>query len=167
MKRNKTPLGLTHQITLLLIFVAILAGSIIWFIIGSNHTQFHVRDVAELVVMIVDIFFYLFVQLPQYKHRSLMVYRAGYLLISPSLIILFAKLDWLLSKINPHGFNVVLSKWDALYFTVTTLATVGYGDIRPVSTGARILITLQIIFGFIFVVFILQREITASSKKRR
>lgn len=36
---------------------------------------------------------------------------------------------------------------DALWFSVVTVATVGYGDIVPISTPGRILATLLIIFG--------------------
>ncbi|UWQ93054.1 ion channel [Aliisedimentitalea scapharcae] len=36
---------------------------------------------------------------------------------------------------------------DALYFTVTTLTTTGYGDITPQSTGARLLTVMIMIVG--------------------
>lgn len=36
---------------------------------------------------------------------------------------------------------------DALWFSVVTVATVGYGDVVPISTPGRILATLLIIFG--------------------
>jgi hypothetical protein len=39
------------------------------------------------------------------------------------------------------------TKIDALYFTVVTLATVGFGDITPVGQAARALVTLQILLN--------------------
>jgi voltage-gated potassium channel Kch len=39
------------------------------------------------------------------------------------------------------------TKIDALYFTVVTLATVGYGDITPQGQGARALVTAQILLN--------------------
>ncbi len=39
------------------------------------------------------------------------------------------------------------TKIDALYFTVVTLATVGYGDITPQGQGARLLVTVQILLN--------------------
>jgi voltage-gated potassium channel Kch len=39
------------------------------------------------------------------------------------------------------------TKIDALYFTVVTLATVGYGDITPTGQGARALVTVQILLN--------------------
>ncbi|WP_079155643.1 potassium channel family protein [Streptomyces ambofaciens] len=39
---------------------------------------------------------------------------------------------------------------DALYFTIVTLATVGYGDITPSGQAARIVTVLQITYSFVF-----------------
>lgn len=39
------------------------------------------------------------------------------------------------------------SYWDALYMTFITIATVGYGDITPITTGGRITIIVSIVFG--------------------
>jgi len=42
-----------------------------------------------------------------------------------------------------------------VYYSVVTMATVGYGDISPVSSGARLVMTMQTIIGMIInVVFI-------------
>lgn len=37
---------------------------------------------------------------------------------------------------------------DGFYFSVITLFTIGYGDIRPVATVARVVVTMQVILGF-------------------
>ncbi len=47
---------------------------------------------------------------------------------------------------NMHGWQ------DALYFSVTTIATVGYGDITPLLHLARWLCTVEIISGFTLLV---------------
>ncbi|MFD3678236.1 potassium channel family protein [Streptomyces sp. NPDC058613] len=47
-----------------------------------------------------------------------------------------------------HGgrsFSESLNRNDALYFTVTVFATVGFGDIVPVSQTARVLTTCQMV----------------------
>jgi voltage-gated potassium channel len=38
------------------------------------------------------------------------------------------------------------TKVDAVYFTVTTMSTVGYGDIHAAGQGARLAVTAQIVF---------------------
>lgn len=42
------------------------------------------------------------------------------------------------------------TRLDALYFTVVTMATVGYGDITPEGQTARLVVTLQIGYNFVF-----------------
>lgn len=43
-------------------------------------------------------------------------------------------------------FEGLETRVDALYFTVTTLSTVGYGDVHATGQSARLLVTLQILF---------------------
>lgn len=54
------------------------------------------------------------------------------------------------------GFNVgKMSYSEALYFTVVTISTVGYGDIYPITYGARIFVMVLIAVGLaIFLSFI-------------
>jgi voltage-gated potassium channel len=45
---------------------------------------------------------------------------------------------------GPANFSTdTLTRTDALYFTVTTFATVGHGDISATSQSARIIVTAQ------------------------
>lgn len=43
------------------------------------------------------------------------------------------------------------TKTDALYFTMTTLATVGYGDVHATGQVARLLVTIQVAFNLVFI----------------
>ena len=40
---------------------------------------------------------------------------------------------------------------DAIYFAVTVMSTVGFGDIHASSQAARIVVTFQIMFNLLFV----------------
>jgi hypothetical protein len=51
---------------------------------------------------------------------------------------------------QPGEFTGLHTRVDALYFTVVTLATVGYGDITPQGQSARIVTVLQIAYSFVF-----------------
>jgi voltage-gated potassium channel len=51
---------------------------------------------------------------------------------------------------RPHQMAEVHTKVDALYFTVSTLGTVGFGDAHAVGQLARIVVTLQITFDLVF-----------------
>jgi hypothetical protein len=45
----------------------------------------------------------------------------------------------------------ISTRTDALYFTVATLTTVGYGDVHAQGQIARSLVTLQLLFDVVFV----------------
>ncbi|MEU6563131.1 potassium channel family protein [Nocardia nova] len=60
-------------------------------------------------------------------------------------ILLFATTYTLSSSVAPDSFTSPLTRIDALYFTVTVLGTVGFGDIAAASQGARIIVTVQIL----------------------
>ena len=61
------------------------------------------------------------------------------LLLLPVLVILTGSI----------GFMVLesLSFIDAVYFTIVTISTVGYGDVHPTTTGSKIFGILIIVFG--------------------
>ncbi len=51
---------------------------------------------------------------------------------------------------EPGQFSDLNTKVDALYFTLTTMSTVGFGDIHAVGQHARILVIVMMIFDLIF-----------------
>ncbi len=52
-----------------------------------------------------------------------------------------------------HSQPQQLSFSEALYFSVTTLATVGYGDITPVGPLVRALATIEVVSGLLLLLF--------------
>lgn len=54
-----------------------------------------------------------------------------------------------------------------MYFSVTTLTTVGYGDIYPVNPIARSLSNLEGIVGQLYPAIILARIVTLYTPKNR
>ena len=69
--------------------------------------------------------------------------------IAPIYLLLFAGMYFLMERNDPGAFTGELSRMDALYFTVTIFATVGFGDISAVSEVARVLVTVQMILNLI------------------
>lgn len=69
----------------------------------------------------------------------------------PLLLVVFALTYAALGRVDAAAFTEPLDRMDALYFTVTVFATVGLGDIAPVSTTARVVTTLQMVLGLIAV----------------
>ena len=64
----------------------------------------------------------------------------------PLFLLFFASTYFVMSSADSGNFSQAsLSRTDALYFTVTTFATVGYGDITATTEGARLVVTGQMI----------------------
>jgi len=61
----------------------------------------------------------------------------------PLFLLLFSTGYFLMEHASPTSFTQHLSRTDALYFTVTTFATVGYGDITAKSETARVVVIFQ------------------------
>ncbi|CAN3981452.1 potassium channel family protein [Kitasatospora purpeofusca] len=51
---------------------------------------------------------------------------------------------------RPGEFDGLVTRLDALYFTVVTMATIGYGDITAAGQGPRLVVLLQIAYNFVF-----------------
>lgn len=69
----------------------------------------------------------------------------------PLFIVMFATMHYLIGALVSGSYTQPMTRLDALYYTVTTFATVGYGDISPVSQVARLVALLQMVFGLLLV----------------
>ena len=73
-------------------------------------------------------------------------------LTGPLFLLLFASTYFLMSQADAANFNQPgLTRTDALYFTVTIFATVGFGDIVATSQSARVLVMVQMILDLIII----------------
>ena len=63
----------------------------------------------------------------------------------PFFLLLFAATYVVLATISAGNFSQPLSRTDALYFTVTVFATVGFGDITAKTEVARLVVTGQML----------------------
>ncbi|MER6316681.1 potassium channel family protein [Streptomyces sp. NPDC001581] len=69
----------------------------------------------------------------------------------PLFLVIFSVTYFLLAKEVPGTFSESLDRTDAMYFTVTVFATVGFGDIVPVTETGRVLTTLQMVADLVLV----------------
>jgi len=63
--------------------------------------------------------------------------------------------------VSSHSMN----NFNALYFSFTTLSTVGYGDIIPVSGVARMLAMVEAVFGMFYVTLLIARLVSLYCSK--
>ncbi len=69
----------------------------------------------------------------------------------PLFLLLFAATYVVLATMSAHNFSQPLTRTDALYFTVTVFATVGFGDITATTQAARLVVTGQMIADLIII----------------
>jgi hypothetical protein len=68
----------------------------------------------------------------------------------PWFIVLFAASYYVTSRASPGSFNAEsMTRTDTLYFTITVLTTVGFGDITATSQSTRLLVSAQMILDLI------------------
>jgi hypothetical protein len=87
------------------------------------------------------------------------------------LAILWSFAFLLVARLVPHAFvftigpepNQTLADFDALYFSFSTLTTLGYGDIVPVAKVARQLAILEATTGTLYVTVLIARLVSLYS----
>lgn len=71
----------------------------------------------------------------------------GFALVLPLVLFAFAAAYLAVSAGTTNAFTESLNHTGAMYFSVTTMTTVGYGDIAPMSDLARVFVMAQMIIN--------------------
>ncbi|MGY1695600.1 MULTISPECIES: potassium channel family protein [unclassified Geodermatophilus] len=85
----------------------------------------------------------------------------------PLFLVVFAGACLVVAAGDPDAFSEPLSRIDGLYFVVTVFATVGFGDIAPVSDAARVLTTVQMVGDLVLIGLVLRVILAAVDRRRR
>jgi hypothetical protein len=85
-------------------------------------------------------------------------------LMITAIIVIFSLAYLSLSVDNPANFNVPLDKISALYFTMTILTTVGFGDIHAQTHPAMIAVMVQMVISLTLITT-LAKVLTETSKR--
>lgn len=78
------------------------------------------------------------------------------------LVVVFSFTYLTLSRAEPQSFSEDLGRVDAMYYTVSTVATVGFGDITPDSTGARVVVTFQMLLDLALIAGLVRLVVLAT-----
>jgi hypothetical protein len=85
--------------------------------------------------------------------------------VLPLFIVSFAWLYVAISLSDPRTFSEPLTRSGSLYFTITVLSTVGFGDITPVTDAARLVVAVQMLCDLVVIVVVV-KLITGVAKHR-
>uniref|UniRef100_B8HSG9 Ion transport 2 domain protein n=1 Tax=Cyanothece sp. (strain PCC 7425 / ATCC 29141) TaxID=395961 RepID=B8HSG9_CYAP4 len=141
-----------------LFYIYTLIATLLLLVWGFN--QFNpLQSIPSAVVA--NILFFLVLSIPIYliqKDLSLADQVTADLLKGGIAVYLLSGIGWsvlynILYELDSQSFKGVLvdqSEPDLLYFSFTTLTTVGYGDVTPAVSISRILANLEAIFGVMY-----------------
>ena len=135
-----TPLRVTVDLGTLIRFViglAAIAALIIWQVRAIAGSRLPVLRAIETLAMVIPLF-----------------------------LVVFAATYTVMSEAQPASFSEAMARTDALYFTVTVFATVGFGDISPVSDAARIIVTVQMLADILLLGLVIRALLNAVDKGR-
>ena len=85
------------------------------------------------------------------------------LIVLEIVLVVFSLTYYSLAIYGTDQMSGLHTKIDALYFTATTIGTVGYGDIHSVGQLARVLNTIQIVFDVVFLAAFVRLLATAAT----
>lgn len=126
-------------------FVSFRSFSVSFKILNKEKYIFRVVQLVGSMVFIFAVFHYyvaLFSESPAYKGMHLPVPEGGW----------HRSAAWIDKLIFCPSSETII---DCVYFSTITMATVGYGDIFPLSPMAKILTIVQILLSFVLIVVVL------------
>jgi hypothetical protein len=121
------------------------------------------------IIFIITRFLAFILRAPRVNSEVLCAGLSTYLLLG----LLWCFAYRLVSEIDPHAFaitigsppNQMLTGYKALYFSLITLSTVGYGDIVPVANVARMLAAMEAMTGTLFMAVLIARLVALYSSQ--
>lgn len=141
-----------------------------WLIVGilslvpdTPDTRFAVPFVI-CVLLIVGYIWFFKRQLGAVYHARFPTLRAAEALVlaAAMFLALFSMIYVMQSMSDPEAFTEPLAPFTSYYFALTVLATVGFGDITPVSTAARSVTMVQMALDLVFVAVLIRIVGTAA-----
>ena len=66
-------------------------------------------------------------------------------------VVFFAFGYFLMARHNPAEVAGLHTRIDALYFAMSTMSTIGFGDVHATGQAARVLVMVQIVFDLVFI----------------
>lgn len=82
------------------------------------------------------------------------------------LLLVFASTYFTTEQVEPGSFSESLTRIDALYFSLTVFATVGFGDVYATTQDSRLLVSIQMIVDLVLIGLIAKVLLGAAQRRR-
>ena len=148
------PRGWIRQTVMAIVRTAIIvaviiaaAGATVTLLEGS--AALWLVDLLLFIVWLVIFVVYLRWQLMRISRVGFPIIRGAETIVVGLAIVIaaFARTYLFISDTTPDAFSEPLTLFSSYYFTITTLATVGFGDITANPTSARAVVMVQMLMG--------------------
>ena len=108
-------------------------------------------DIVQLVMSLIALALLAVLVLVEVRHQLLDADRRidGLVIALMVAVLGFALGFYLLAERQPDQIAGLETRVDALYFTMSTLLTIGYGDVHATGQTARILVLIQMLFNVV------------------
>jgi voltage-gated potassium channel len=83
------------------------------------------------------------------------------------MVLLFASTYFIMSRADAAAFSEVLDRTGALYFTLTTATTIGFGDITPSTESARVAVMVQMLVNVLLIGVGLRLLVNTAKRRAR
>lgn len=87
-------------------------------------------------------------------------------LVLEIVLVVFSFVYYLIDDQDPQQFAGLVTRLDALYFSTTTTATVGFGDVNATGQLGRAVVTLHMIFNIVFIAGVVNLAKERMSERR-
>lgn len=108
-------------------------------------------DAVQIVVSLVALALLAILVLVEVRHQLLDADRRidGLVIALMIAVLGFALGFYILAQRQPGQIVDLDTRVDALYFTMATLLTIGYGDVHATGQAARVLVLIQMVFNVV------------------
>jgi voltage-gated potassium channel Kch len=132
----------------------LVAVLVLYFVLPVENDSSMVRLISNIVIVLgclavaIAVIYRQFVRLA--KGEALSMTGLQLLVVFEAVLVLFA-LTYFGFSHRPGEMSGLKTRVDALYFSATTMTTVGYGDIHAAGQLARVVTTIQLVFDIVFI----------------
>ncbi|MER5436540.1 potassium channel family protein [Streptomyces sp. NPDC002588] len=133
--------------------IGLSAGLVVAYYLLPMDTPFGVGTVAGLVlglIAVTALFLWQVRAIARSPHPGLRAVESLAAVVT-LFALLFATSYFLLERATPGSFTEPLTRTDALYFALTVISTVGFGDITARTETARVMTMIQMVGGILLV----------------